>query len=295
MHASYEMLAFTHVADTGSFAAASEIMGLTPSAVSKLVSRIEDRLGVKLLVRTTRKLVLTDEGQLYLARAKDITAAIEAAENEISEGSTTPSGHLRVNTGTAFGRHKLAPVLPQFLERYPAISVELSISDRQVNLVEENVDVAVRTGVMTDSSLVVRKIMDARRLICASPAYLAKHGTPQTPSDLANHNCIIVSTHARFGRWPFLTAEGINLLEVKGSASCDSADIVLEMALADLGIIRLGDMMVTESVERGALVELLANNHAHEPFPISAVTLPGRNRVPRVRAFVDFLVETFRG
>ncbi len=294
MQASYEMQTFLHVAESGSFAGASDIMRLTPSAVSKLVTRIEDRLGVKLLIRTTRRLVLTDEGIIYLNRARDITAAIEAAENEVSARSATPSGHIRVNTGTAFGRHRLAPVLPLFLTRYPLISVELAITDRQVSLIDEHVDVAIRTGTVNDSSLIVRKLTEARRIICASPAYLAKHGTPQQPADLLHHNCLIVDGHGQLGRWPFLTPEGINTLSVKGNALCDSADIVLEMALAGLGIVRLGDMLVLDSIQRGALAEILGKQHAPEPFPISVVMVPSRNRVPRVRAFVDFLVETFR-
>jgi DNA-binding transcriptional LysR family regulator len=294
MQAPYEMLVFTQVAEVGSFAAAAEVMGLTPSAISKLVSRIEDRLGVKLLLRTTRKLVLTDEGLLYLARAKDITAAIEAAENEVSESSAKPAGHLRINTGTAFGRHRLTPALPLFLEQYRNISVELAITDRQVSLIDENVDVAIRTGVITDAGLIVRKLVEARRIICASPDYLKRHGVPQHPSELIKHKCLIVSGSGRLGRWPFLTPEGINTLEVKATAVCDSADIVREMALAGIGIVRLGDMLVEDSIAKGELVALFETQHAPEPFPISAVMLAGRNRVPRVRVFVDFLVETFK-
>jgi DNA-binding transcriptional LysR family regulator len=294
MTVSHDMSAFIAIAERGSFAAAAYELGLTPSAVSKLVSRIEDRLGVKLLIRTTRKLALTDEGRLYLARSKDIVAAIEAAESEVSESGIRPSGVLRVNTGTAFGRHQLAPVLPVFLSRYPEITVELGISDRQVNLMTEQVDVAIRIGDSDDSNLIVRKLTEARRIICASPAYLERHGTPQVPSDLLHHNCILVRGHGVIGHWPFSTPEGVNTLQVSGTVACDSADIVREMALSGLGIVRLGDMLVGQSIRCGELVEILHDRHTAQPSPINAVMLPGRNRLPRVRVFVDFLVEQFR-
>ena len=287
------MLIFIRVVESGSFAAAAETLGLTPSAVSKLVSRVEDRLGVRLLTRTTRKLALTNEGTLYLARARDIIAAIEAAEEEVSESAARPSGRLRINTGTAFARHQLAPVLSRFVMRYPDITVDLGVTDRQINLLDEHVDVAIRTGPVSDASLIVRKLGQARRRICATPAYLAAHGAPQNPADLAAHACLVVNGYGELAHWPFTTPEGINRVVIKPKLTCDSADVVLEMGLADLGIFRLGDIMLAEHLRNGELVELLAQQHAAETFDISAVMLPGRNRVPRVRVFIDFLVEEF--
>ncbi|MFM9973490.1 MAG: LysR family transcriptional regulator [Beijerinckiaceae bacterium] len=293
MSASIEMTAFIQVVERGSFAAAANELRLTPSAISRLVGRIEDRLGVRLLNRTTRRLALTDEGSLYLARARDITAAIEAAETEVSESGATPSGRLRINTGTAFGRHQLAPVMPLFLARYPDITFEIGISDRQVNLLDDHVDVAIRTGPVLDGSLVVRKLGEARRLICASPGYITQNGMPQQPADLERHRCLAVNGYGQLASWPFLTPEGVNRLDIKPAVSCDSADVLREMALAGLGIIRMGDFLLAEPMRQGRLVEVLAEQNAPEPFPISAVMLPGRNRLPRVRVFVDFLVEQF--
>src|ERR1700752_4788607 len=169
--ASAEMNAFVRVAERGSFAAAADL-GLTPSALSKLVTRIEDRLGVRLLTRTTRKLALTAEGELFVARSRDILASIEAAEAEVTAASERPRGHLRISVGTAVAKQILGPALPVFLDRYPDITVELHVSDRQVDLVAEQIDVAIRSGALGDSTLVARKVGEGTRVICASPLYL---------------------------------------------------------------------------------------------------------------------------
>jgi DNA-binding transcriptional LysR family regulator len=290
--ASAEMNAFVRVAERGSFAAAAADLGLTPSALSKLVTRIEDRLGVRLLTRTTRKLALTAEGELFVARSREILASIEAAEAEVTAASERPRGHLRISVGTAIAKQILGPALPAFLDRYPDIDVGLHVSDRQIDLVAEQVDVAIRSGALGDSTLVARKIAEATRVICASPAYLEKHGTPRVPADLLRHNCLTLPGPA-WSRWPFHTHEGINRLEISGSFTSDNADLLLDMAVAGLGIARLADFMVARAVQQGVLVPLLTDNHVPESFPIHALTVPGRHRAPRIRAFVDFLAEQF--
>jgi DNA-binding transcriptional LysR family regulator len=290
--ASAEMNAFVRVAERGSFAAAATDLGLTPSALSKLVTRIEDRLGVRLLTRTTRKLALTAEGELFVARSRDILASIEAAEAEVTAASVRPRGHLRISVGTAVAKQILGPALPAFLDRYPDITVELHVSDRQADLVAEQIDVAIRSGALGDSTLVARKITEATRVICASPRYLDMHGAPREPADLRQHNCLTLPGPA-WARWPFHTHEGINRLEVTGSFVSDNADLLLDMAVAGLGIARLADFMVARAVQRGTLVPLLVDRHVPESFPIHALTVPGRHRAPRIRAFVDFLAEQF--
>src|SRR5689334_938310 len=290
--ASSEMNAFVRVAERGSFAAAAEDLSLTPSALSKLVTRIEDRLGVRLLTRTTRKLALTAEGELFVARSREILASIEAAEAEVTAASERPRGHLRVSVGTAIAKQILGPTLPFFLDRYPDITVELHVSDRQVDLVAEQIDVAIRSGALGDSTLVARKIAEAKRVICASPAYLRKHGSPQVPADLLQHNCLTLPGPA-WSRWPFHTHEGINRLEVSGSFTSDNADMLLDVAVAGLGIARLADFMIGRAVQRGDLVPLLVDSHVPDPFPMHALTVPGRHRAPRIRAFVDFVAEQF--
>jgi DNA-binding transcriptional LysR family regulator len=290
--ASSEMNAFVRVAERGSFAAAAEDLSLTPSALSKLVTRIEDRLGVRLLTRTTRKLALTAEGELFVARSREILASIEAAEAEVTAASEQPRGHLRVSVGTAITKQILGPALPIFLERYPDITVELHVSDRQADLVAEQIDVAIRSGALGDSTLVARKIAEAKRVICASPAYLRKHGSPQVPADLLQHNCLTLPGPA-WSRWPFHTHEGINRLEVSGSFTSDNADLLLDVAVAGLGIARLADFMVDRAVQRGDLVPLLMDSHVPESFPMHALTVPGRHRAPRIRAFIDFVAGQF--
>jgi DNA-binding transcriptional LysR family regulator len=290
--ASAEMNAFVRVAERGSFAAAAADLGLTPSALSKLVTRIEDRLGVRLLTRTTRKLALTAEGELFVARSREILASIEAAEAEVTAASERPRGHLRISVGTAVAKQILGPALPVFLGRYPDITVELHVSDRQVDLVAEQIDVAIRSGALGDSTLVARKVGEATRVICASPLYLEKHGTPRVPADLLQHNCLTLPGPA-WSQWPFHTHEGINRLAVAGTFTSDNADLLLDMAVAGLGIARLADFMVARALRDGALVRLLVDSHVPESFPIHALTVPGRHRAPRIRAFVDFLAEEF--
>jgi DNA-binding transcriptional LysR family regulator len=290
--ASAEMNAFVRVAERGSFAAAAADLGLTPSALSKLVTRIEDRLGVRLLARTTRKLALTAEGELFVARSREILASIEAAEAEVTAASERPRGHLRISVGTAVAKQILGPAIPVFLDNYPDITVELHVSDRQVDLVAEQIDVAIRSGALGDSTLVARKVGEATRVICASPLYLEKHGTPRVPADLLQHNCLTLPGPA-WSQWPFHTHEGINRLAVSGTFTSDNADLLLDMAVAGLGIARLADFMVARALRDGALVRLLVDSHVPESFPIHALTVPGRHRAPRIRAFVAFLAEEF--
>jgi len=287
---SAEMNAFVRVIERGSFAAAAGDLGLTPSALSKLVSRIEDRLGVRLLTRTTRRLALTAEGELFVARSREILASIEAAEAEITAASRAPRGHLRISVATTYAKQILGPALPLFLARYPDITVELLVSDRQIDLVAEQVDVAIRSGWLGDSTLVARKIADARRLICASPLYLKKYGSPRVPADLLQHNCLTLTGFAQFNQWPFHTDEGINRLAISGTFASDNADLLLDAAVAGLGIVRLADFVAARAFQQGTLVPLLEDTHLSEPFPIHVVTVPGRHRTPRVKAFTEFMV-----
>lgn len=291
MNASYEMLVFCQVVDLGSFAAAARELGLSPSAVSKIVSRTEDRLGVRLLTRTTRKLALSAEGETYLSHARQILSAIADGEAEVMQSSTNPSGLLRVNCGTIIARHQLAKILPEFLTRFPGISLELGVTDRQVDLLSNHIDVSIRAGPLVDSALIVRKIGDSSRVICASPGYLAKFGRPKTPEDLAEHNCLSMSGNPNMQQWAFATPEGVNRLSVSGNFRCDNADVLLELGVNGHGIIRLALLVVKQDIDNGNLVKLFEDAHVGEEFPISALMQPGRYRAPRVKVFVDFLVE----
>jgi len=286
------MQAFVRVVEQRSFSAAATELRLTPSAVSKLVSRLEVRLGVRLLHRTTRRLALTSEGDLYFARARRILADIEEVEAEVARSRGSPRGHLHVNTSIAFAVHQLAPALPEFLMRYPEIEVELSITDRIIDLVEDHADVTIRAGRVVDTALTARKIADFERIICAAPSYLARHGVPRSPADLANHVCIVMAIPTS-RRWPFRTRDGIDYPEIAPRVTTDNGEAALRLALDGAGIVRLSTMMLAEPVRRGLLVPLLTDVHYVEPLPLSALYLAGRHRLPKVRVFLDFLVERF--
>jgi len=290
-----DMTAFVRAVELGGFSPAARELGLTPSAVSKLVTRLEDRLGVRLLNRTTRRLALTPEGEAYFHRTQRILADIRDAENEVARFRAQPKGLLRVNVGTAFGMHQLAPALPAFLERYPEMQVELTITDRLVDLIEEGADVAIRLGALVDSSLVARKICELERVVCASPAYLRRHGTPRTADDLLRHNCLSVAYAPNLRRWPFAEEGTVRHVEVGGNVSANNADSLLQLALLGVGVIRLSDAIVGAAIREGRLVPLLRHIHHSEPLPLHAVYPQGRHRSPRVAAMVDFLVERFAG
>jgi DNA-binding transcriptional LysR family regulator len=288
-----EMRAFVRTVELGGFSAAARDLDLTPSALSKLTTRLEDRLGVRLMNRTTRKLALTAEGEAYFSSAKRILTEIAEAEAEVTQFASRPKGLLRVNVGVAFGLHQLAPALPRFLERYPDVELDITVTDRLVDLDEEGADVAIRNGVLRDSSLVAKKICDLHRVICASPAYLKSHGVPTSPAQLLEHNCISISGAPQLRRWPFDTPHGIEYVEVKGNVSANNAETLLQLAATGVGIIRLTDVIVGEGIRVDRLTPVLTDVHHEEPVPLSAVFPYGRYKSPRVAAFVSFLVEQF--
>ena len=284
------MSVFQRVVDRGSFAGAAEDAGLSPSAVAKIIARLELRLGVRLINRTTRRLALTAEGEIYLEHAREILRAIEAAESDISSARGSPRGHLRVHTFPVIAVH-LAPALPDFLARYPQITFDFMVTNRIVDLVGENVDVSLRMGPLNDSGLVARKIVDLARIVCASPSYLARHGRPLQPSDLIRHSCLTLSRNPGSATWPFRTNGKVVQINVKGPISADSADMLLKLAIEGAGILRLSEHVVAGSIQNGQLQPLLQDAQDPETYPLCALLPPGRHQAPKVRAFIDFLIE----
>jgi DNA-binding transcriptional LysR family regulator len=284
---------FVRVVERGGFAAASKDLGITPSGVSKLITRLEDRLGVRLLHRTTRRLALTPEGETFHLRARDILAAIEDAEAEVSRSGQRPRGRLRVNCVPAFALHQLVPALPDFVARYPDIELELATTDRVVDLLEENADVGIRTGPIEDPSLVAKKISEIRRDLFASPEYLARRGTPREPGQLRDHDCIVLKLFPTSHRWSFRDNGAVKFIDVSSRILVDSGEAALRLAVAGGGITRLADLLAAEAVCEGRLKPVLTGSHVIEPVPLSAVYPQGRHRMPKVRAFLDFLVERF--
>jgi DNA-binding transcriptional LysR family regulator len=291
-HAS-EMAAFVRVVDSKGFSAAAAGLGLTPSAVSKLVTRLETRLGVRLLQRTTRALHLTEEGEVFYAAAQRIVGEIETLEDQITGHSGTPQGLLRVTTSLAFASHQLAPVLSEFLARHPLVQLDLLPTDRVIDMVEEGVDIAIRIGRLADTSFMARKIGEDKRLICAAPSYLARHGTPKRPEELARHNCIVSRERAYLNRWPFKIDGQVREIEVGGRVAISEGEMQMQLALQGIGIARLTRLTLARAIRDGALVPLLDDFSADEPVAIHAVYPHRRHLAAKVPAFVNFLIEKF--
>lgn len=290
---SNEMATFQRVIERGSFAGAAEDTGLSPSAVSKLITRLELRLGVRLINRTTRRLALTPEGEIYLERSRNILRAIESAEGEIASARVSPRGHLRVHAFPTFAVDHLSPVLPDFLARHPRITFEFLVTNRRVDLIADNVDVAFQVGELDDSSLIASKIIGLTQVVCASPKYLAAHGRPVKPSDLARHACLTLSHIPGSTTWLFRVNGEAVQVDVKGPVVADSAHMLLRLAIEGVGIVRLGDNVVARAIQDGLLEPLLQDLQEPENFPFWAILPPGRQRTPKVKVFLDFLMERF--
>lgn len=288
-----EMDVLVSAIDRGGFTAAADHLGLTPSAVSKTITRLEARLGVKLVERTTRRIALTPEGRTFYESARRIIGAIDDAEASVMETRGRPQGILRVNSGITFAIGELAPVLSDFMADYPDITLELDIEDRIADIIGEDLDIGIRTGPIGDERLVSRRFADVMRVIVASPAYLARRGRPTHPDDLARHVCIPIATTPEMAIWPFITAGGLRQIEVRGPVSVGSASGAHALALGGVGIARLGDLVVARSIREGLLVPLFEDSHVAEPVPMHLVFPPGRQRLPKVRAFLDFITTRF--
>jgi len=283
-----EMTVFATVATEGGFSAAAQVLHLSPSAVSKQINRLEDRLGVRLLNRTTRALSLTAEGKIFYDRCRHILAEIDEAENVLVADRKTPRGLLRINAATAMGRHVIAPLLASFLESYPEVRIELTLTDHIVDLVHEGVDLAIRIAALPDSTLVARKLLPVHRLIVASPTYLARQGRPRTPHDLTGHNCIIFEN---LTDWHFETEEGLKTIRVSGNLNTNDAAAMRAAVVNHAGIGRIASFYIEPLLASGDLVPLLTQYLTVEDTAVYAVYPPGRHMAPKVRAFLDFLIE----
>ena len=289
-----EMRVFLRAIERGTFASAADDLGLTPSAVSKLIARLEGRLGVRLLNRTTRKLLLTAEGETYFQSGRQLIHAVDGLEQEVAASASSPRGLLRINTPVSLGVHHLAPALIEFNRRYPNVRVNLSLTDRIADFHAEQIDVAVRMGPLSDSRLMSRKIAEIEAVLSASPRYIEEFGIPKRGADLAHHRCIVFTAPGR-DRWPFRTADGsIEHVEVAATFASDSLQCILQLALEGGGIARLADFLVADSIRAGKLVQLLVGQHVAERASVFAVFAPGTQRIPKMRVFIDFLVERFQ-
>lgn len=288
-----EMTSFVAVVEAGSFVAAADATGLSKAAVSRHVADLEERLGVRLLQRTTRRLSLTEDGQTFFARAKELLAAIDEAESEISARTGEPFGLLRINAPLSFGILHLAPLWGRFAERHPRISLDVTLADRVVDLVEEGYDLAVRITNLPSSALVSRRLASTRMVLCASPTYLRGHGTPKHPRELATHTVFSYSYWSTRDEWNFTGPEGPVAVRLNPRIHTNSGDTCRAAALDHQCVVLQPDFLVGEDLRRGTLVELMPEYRAIE-IDIYAV-YPSRKLLPtKVRRMVDFLVDAFR-
>ncbi|MFI7865067.1 LysR family transcriptional regulator [Ectopseudomonas khazarica] len=285
-----EMLVFVTVAEQGSLSAAARALGLTPSAVSRIIVRTEQRLGARLLLRTTRALTFTAEGEAYLRGARRILADLAEVEEAIADQGV-PRGRLRVSAALGHGRMTIVPLVAAFIARYPNITVDLSLGDEVVDILGGQADVAVRFGHLPDSPLTARRIGETGQVVVASPAYLERHGTPQQPEDLLQHNCLRFNFRRAEPNWPFIREGQGFSLKVCGNIECSSGEALAQLAREGAGITRIGEFSVTEDLQRGDLVPLLQAFNPGDREPIHAVFVGGTAMPARVRVFVDFLVE----
>jgi DNA-binding transcriptional LysR family regulator len=291
-----EMEVFAAVVERGGFSAAAKIFSMTPSAVSKLVTRLEARLGARLINRSTRKLQLTAEGQAFHQRCVTILSDIAEAECEAAAGRA-PRGRVRVNANVAFGNQILLPLVPAFLAEHPELSIDLVFTDQVVDLIEERADIAIRVapGPLRGNQLMARKIGESGVAVVASPDYLARHGEPKTPADLAKHNLIGFNFARSVEGWPFRVDGALISVAAVGNTQVGDGEIARQLAVAGIGLARLGRFHVEAEIAAGRLVTVLDDFNAGDIEAIHAVYLGQGGFVPaRMRAFIDFLARNVR-
>lgn len=288
-----DVAVFVRVVERGSFTLAADELELSRAVVSKYVSRLEERLGARLLNRTTRRLSLTEAGAALFEASRGALERIEEAEGAVAQLQSEPRGRLRVSAPMSFGILHLGTAMAEFARAYPRVTLDVRLDDRYVNLVEEGVDVAIRIGNLTDSSLVARKLTTTRAVACASPAYLAEHGEPETPEDLATHDCLLYSYLSTANVWRFTARDGREIpVAVTGSFRINNGIVLAEAAAAGQGILMAPSFYVAPHLRDGRLKRILGDYRLRE-LGIHAVW-PQRGHVaPKVRAFVEFLARRF--
>jgi DNA-binding transcriptional LysR family regulator len=288
-----ELTFFVLLAKLGNMSATARELGITPPAITKRLMLMEQRLGVRLVNRTTRRISLTSEGEIYLAQATQILGRIRDMEESVSSSHAAPKGLLRVNGTPGFGRTRIAPLVSRFAHAYPEVEVELQLTDRPISLVEEAYDLAIRFGELPDTRLSARKLMSNRRFLCASPAYLKKAGEPQTPADLHRHRCILHRQNDDvYGNWRLQKGSKVELVKVRGAVSSNDGDVVLNWALEGHGIVQRSEWDAAKYLASGRLKEVMPA-YSLPPADLH-VYYPSRHNLPaKVRTFIDFLVTEF--
>lgn len=292
---STEMEVFVRVVETGGLSAAARALRITPSAVSKLIARLEARLGARLLNRSTRKLQLTPEGAAFYARSVQVLADIDEAEREVTAGAA-PRGRVRVNSVVDLGRNLLLPLVPDFLAKHPDVTLDLVLTDQVVDLLNERADVAIRVGNLQSSSLMARKLGESRAVVVASPDYLARRGIPMTLQDLTQHDQLDFNFTRSVRNWPFLGPDGeVTYLPGVAAVQVGDGESLRKLALAGAGLARMSAFSAARDITAGRLVPVLEAFNPGDVLEVHVVFLGQGGHLPaRVRAFIDFLVENLR-
>ena len=288
-----EMQTFVAVVQAGSFVEAAEVLQMSKTTVSRLVSDLESRLGVRLLHRTTRKLSLTKEGERFQERCTDLLRDVDAAEAEMTAHAGEAVGQLKITVPVGFGMLYLTPLWPAFMKRHPKVELDVTLSDRVMDLVDEGYDMAVRIGRLPNSSLISRQFATTRLVVCASPAYVRKHGTPLHPSEIAEHSVIAYTLLTTGDQWQFEGPEGPVSVKVRARLRSNSGDTCSAAALQGQGIVLQPTFLVGPHLKSGALIEVLPEYRASE-LGIFTVYPSRKHVAPKVRVLIDFLAESFR-
>lgn len=286
------MAVFVKAVDLGSFTAAAESLGMSAQLVGKHVRAIEQRLGVRLLNRTTRRQSLTDFGQTFYERSKIVLAEVEIAESLAAETRVVPAGRLRINAPVSFGLKTLAPKLPQYMKRFPKVKVELSLSNRAVDLIDEGYDAVFRVGELSDSGLIARVLAPYRLVLCAAPSYLKNNPPIETPLDLPSHECLVFAYTELRNQWSFDGPQGPVTVSVNSRLVSDHDETLLCSAVAGMGIVLQPVEVVREALADGSLVRLLPD-YESPSRPMHVLYAPDRRITPKLRSFLDFSVEVF--
>ncbi len=287
------MAVFARVVEARGFTAAARQLGMSKSAVSKAVAALEDRLGARLLNRTTRRLSLTEVGHAFYERSARVVAEAEEAELAVTRLQEAPRGTLRLSAPLSFGLRHLGPALPGFMAAHPELRLDLDFTDRFVDLIEEGYDLAVRIGHLPDSSLIARRLAESRLVVCAAPAYWDRRGRPERPEELGGHDCLTYAYHPNPAEWPFAEPGGRRIaVRVDGALRTNNGDVSLQAALGGLGVVRLPTFIVGPDLAAGRL-EAALTAYELPPLGVFAVYPHNRHLSAKVRAFVDFLAERF--
>ncbi|WP_377700933.1 LysR family transcriptional regulator [Pseudoduganella sp. UC29_71] len=290
-----ELAFFVQIVKEGTLSGAARELGVTPAAVSKRLTRLEEAVGVPLLNRTTRRLSVTDAGELYYANALRILAELEDLERLLSQDRAAPKGLLRVNAPLGFGRTYITPIVSNFVKRYPEVEVQLQLSDHPLSLVDESYDIGIRFGDVPDARVIATKIADNRRLVCAAPSYLKQHGVPRVPNDLARFNCIVLRQNdAAYGTWRFTKGRQTETVKVRGTLSSNDGEVALNWALDGHGLLLRAEWDIAKYLRSGRL-QIVLEDYATPSADIHAIYPEKHKLSPKVKVFVEFLATSFQG